>query len=148
MKDRRFSVLGIALAAAAPALAETATLKFAQVGQSYSALLSGSDPLVGQDTAVTRIYLDVQITAGDAANFFTDITLPISPFPGNTNFLAYDGAGLGWSGLGTFHYFLETTELNGTFISTRFGRFEKRHSLCRKVPAEGAVLFAVVRSGA
>lgn len=123
MRDRRFSVLGLALAAAAPAVAETVTYNFAQVGSSYSAFLPPTDPLVGQEVSVARIFLDVQVTAGDAANFFTDITLPISPFDGNTNALVYNGTDpeLDWSGTGTFHYFLETNGLNGTIVSTRFG---------------------------
>ena len=38
----------------------------------------------------------------DAANFFTDISFPIVPDPGNTNALVLVGSDLGWSGSGTF----------------------------------------------
>jgi hypothetical protein len=102
--------------------AETATFTFAPVGSSFSAFLPADSPLVGKQIVSARIYLDVESFPGsDAANFFTDISFPIAPDPGNTNALVLVGSDLGWSGSGTFHYFEETTGLNGVFVSARYG---------------------------
>ncbi len=110
------------LAAAAPALADIVEFHFAPVGNSFSAFMSGDDPLVGKEVVSARIYLTVESFAGsDAANFWTDITLPIEPFDGNTNSLYLAGSDLGWSGSGTFTYFLDTTMLNGHFVPARWG---------------------------
>src|SRR5262249_14330348 len=74
------------LASCVSASAETATFNFAQVGSSYSAFLSGDDPLVGKKIVSARIYLDVESFPGsDAANFYTDNSFPIEPDAGNTN---------------------------------------------------------------
>lgn len=124
MLKRNVALFGIvSIALAAPARADLVTFSFAQVGTSYSAFLAPDDPIVGQEAVNARVYLDVQVTAGNAANFFTDIAFPITPLPGNENALVLTGSDpeLGWSGIGTFHYFLETTGFNGTFITTRFG---------------------------
>ncbi len=110
------------LGVAASAKAETATFTFAPVGSSFSAALLGDDPLIGKEVISARIYLDVESFPGsDAANFFTDISFPIEPFPGNTNAVVLVGADLGWSGEGTFHYFEETTRFNGVFAAFRYG---------------------------
>lgn len=110
------------LAAALPALAGVVEFHFAPVGNSFNAFMSGDDPLVGKEIVSARIYLTVESYAGsDAANFWTDITLPIEPLDGNTNSLYLVGSDLGWSGSGTFTYTLETTTLNGHFIPTRYG---------------------------
>ncbi len=102
--------------------AETATFTFAPVGSSISAFLPSDSPLIGKEIISARIYLDVESFPGsDAANFFTDMSFPIEPFPGNTNAIVLVGSDLGWSGSGTFHYFEETTGFNGVFISTRYG---------------------------
>ncbi len=104
------------------ASAETATFTFAPVGSSFSAALLEGDPLIGKEIISARIYLDVESFPGsDAANFFTDISFPIEPFPGNTNALVLFGSDLGWSGSGTFHYFEETTRFNGVFAPFRYG---------------------------
>lgn len=115
--------VGAGLSCASAARADLATFYFAQVGSSYSAFLGDDDPLVGQQVVNARIYLDVRVTLGDAANFFTDISFPIDPLEGNVNALVLSGDDpeLGWSGRGTFHYFLETTQFNGTFVSARYG---------------------------
>lgn len=106
----------------ASAQAETATFKFAPLGSSFSAALPADSPLIGKEIVSARIYLDVEsFPRSDAANFFTDISFPIEPFPGNTNALVLAGADLGWSGSGTFHYFEETTRFNGTFQPYRYG---------------------------
>ncbi len=111
-----------ALGYAATGKAETATFTFAPVGSSFSAALLGDDPLIGKEVVSARIYLDVESFPGsDAANFFTDISFPIEPFPGNTNAVVLVGAELGWSGEGTFHYFEETTRFNGVFAAFRYG---------------------------
>ena len=110
------------LGIAASAAAETATFTFAPVGSSFSAFLPADSPLIGKQIVSARIYLDVESFEGsDAANFFTDISFPIAPDPGNTNALVLVGSDLGWSGSGTFHYFEETTGFNGTFVSARYG---------------------------
>ena len=107
---------------AAPAIAGVVEFNFASVGNSYSAFLGGDDPLIGKEIVSARIYLTIEsFDNSDAANFWTDITLPIQPFDGNTNFLYLSGADLGWSGSGTFTYFLETTDLNGHFVPARWG---------------------------
>jgi hypothetical protein len=104
------------------AKATTITFNFAQVGTSFLAILPPDSPLIGQEIISARIYLDVESFPGsDAANFFTDISFPISPLLGNQNALAIFGSDLGWSGSGVFHFFEETTRLNGTFVSTRYG---------------------------
>lgn len=117
-------VCGVAVFSASfsKASAETATFNFAQVGSSYSAFLSGDDPLVGKKITSARIYLDVESFPGsDAANFYTDNSFPIEPDAGNTNAIVLVGSDLGWSGSGTFHYFEETTRFNGTFFAARYG---------------------------
>lgn len=120
--DRRIPFVAVAVAAAAPALAGVTEFYFAPVGNSYSAFMGADDPLVGKEIVSARIYLSVESYPGsDAANFWTDITLPIQPFDGNTNFLYLAGDDLGWSGSGTFDYFLETTMLNGHFVPARWG---------------------------
>lgn len=115
-------VAALAALAAAPALAGVVEFQFASVGNSFSAFMSGDDPLVGKEIVSSRIFLTVESFAGsDAANFWTDITLPIEPFDGNTNSLYLAGSDLGWSGSATFTYFLETTMLNGHFVPARWG---------------------------
>jgi hypothetical protein len=104
------------------AAGETVTFNFAQVGGSFSAFLPADSPLIGQEIISARIYLDVEAFKGsDAANFFTDLSFPISPFPGNENAIVLFGDDLGWSGSGTFHFFEETTMFNGTFVAARYG---------------------------
>jgi hypothetical protein len=104
------------------ATAETVTFNFADVGSSFSAFLSPDSPLVGQEVISARIYLDVESFEGsDAANFFTDISFPIAPFPGNENGLVILGSDLGWSGAGVFHFFEETPLFNGIFAPARYG---------------------------
>lgn len=121
----RFACLPAAAVVASvggPASAGIVEFYFAPVGNSFSAFMSGDDPLVGKEIVSTRIYLNVESYPGsDAANFWTDIALPIQPFDGNTNFVALFGDDLGWSGSGVFSHFVETTDLNGHFIATRWG---------------------------
>jgi hypothetical protein len=109
--------------AACPAVAyQTATFHFAPLGSSFLAFLPPDSPLVGHQIISARIFLDVQSDPGsDAANFFTDISFPIAPFPGSENALALSGSDLGWSGAGTFHFFEETTRFNGIFVVARYG---------------------------
>jgi len=105
----------------APARADTVTFNFAQVGTSFSAFLPPDSPLIGREVISARIYLNVESFSGsDADNFFTDLSFPISPFPGNENVLALIGSDLGWSGSGEFDFFQETTLFNGIFVSARF----------------------------
>ena len=117
-----FLVLGLACIAAIPALGvQTATFNFAQVGTSFSAFLPPDSPLIGREVISARIYLNFESSPGsDAANFSTDLSFPISPFPGNENVLVLLGNDLGWSGSGTFDFFQETTLFNGIFVSARF----------------------------
>ena len=105
----------------APAKADTVTFNFAPVGTSFSAFLPPDSPLIGREIISARIYLNVESSPGsDSANFFTDLSFPISPFPGNENVLALIGSDLGWSGSGKFDFFQETTLFNGIFVSARF----------------------------
>jgi hypothetical protein len=120
---RIFIATCLACIAACPAAAyQAAIFHFAPLGSSFLALLPPDSPLVGHHIISARIFLDVQSDPGsDAANFFTDISLPIAPFPGNENALALSGSDLGWSGAGTFHFFEETTRFNGVFVVARYG---------------------------
>ena len=108
--------------AAFPALAvQTVAFNFAQVGTSFSAFLPPDSPLIGKEVISARIYLNVELAPGsDAANFFADLSFPISPFPGNENVLVLLGSDLGWSGSGKFDFLEETKLFNGIFVSTRF----------------------------
>lgn len=108
------------MAASAPAV-ETTSYNFAGYGQSFSAFLGPDDPLIGQTIVGARIYFDVNVTGGDAASVFTDLSFPISPLPGNENAIVLTGGDLGWSGRGLFSYFEETERFNGTFVTARFG---------------------------
>lgn len=105
-----------------PAAGETVQFEFARVGMSYSAALFADDPIVGKHVEGARIVLEVESFEGsDAANFYTDILLPIEPLIGNSSALVYTGEELGWSGAGIFRLELDTNELNGTLIARRFG---------------------------
>lgn len=108
-------------AVAGPVTTETRVFNFAGVGISYTAILLGSDPIVGREIVETRITLNLDVTGGDAANFATDIALPIDPFPGNVNVFFLNGAGQGWSGTGEFNYAETTDRFNGVFFATIFG---------------------------
>jgi hypothetical protein len=116
------SCLVCVLGYSSAATAETVTFNFAPVGNSFSAFLPSDSPLIGQQIISARIYLDVESFEGsDAANFFTDLSFPISPFKGNENALVILGSDLGWSGSGLFHFFEETTLFNGIFVPARYG---------------------------
>ena len=105
----------------APAKADTVTFNFAPVGTSFSAFLAPDNPLIGKEVISARIYLNIESFPGsDAANFFTDLSFPISPFPGNENVLVLFGSDLGWSGAGKFDFFEETKLFNGIFVTARF----------------------------
>lgn len=111
------------LLAAAPALAQdTRVFNFANIGQSYSAAIFATDPDVGRRIISTRIVLNVAVAPGsDAAEFSTDLLLPIQVDAGGTSVVAYNGADLEWSGAGTFNLDETTTIHNGVLIATRFG---------------------------
>ena len=114
--------LGCCLVFPATAGAETVTFNFASIGTSFSAFLAPDNPLVGQEIISARIYLDVVSFPGsNAANFFTDISFPIDPLPGNENALVIFGSDFGWAGSGLFHHFEETTRFNGVFAPARYG---------------------------
>jgi hypothetical protein len=119
--SRRTLAAMAAVAFAAHARADFATFFFAPVGNSYSAFLPPDDPIVGQEIIEARILLFLDVTAGDAAEFSTDILFPIEPFPGNDGALALTGLDLDWSGTGHFEYTETTTRFNGTFIPVRYG---------------------------
>ena len=105
----------------APAKAGTVSFNFAPVGTSFSAFLSPNSLLIGKEVISARVYLNIESFPGsDAANFFTDLSFPISPFPGNENVLAVVGSDVGWSGAGKFDFFEETKLFNGIFVSARF----------------------------
>lgn len=116
------SCLGFVCGFPAIATAEIATFNFAPVGTSFSAFLAPDNPLTGKEIVSARIYLDVDSFPGsDAADFFTDISFPIQPLPGNENALVLFGMDLNWSGVGLFHFFEETTRFNGVFVPARYG---------------------------
>lgn len=106
----------------ATARADTATFMFAPHEMSYLAMLGEDSPLIGQEVILTRIYLSVEsYPASDAGLFVTDIGFPIKPPSGDLFVLTLIGAEMGWSGSGIFHYFAETKDYNGTFISMGYG---------------------------
>lgn len=104
------------------ARADTATFFFAPHDMSYLAMLGEDSPLIGQEVVLTRIYLSVEsYPASDAGLFVTDIGFPIKPPAGDLFVLTLIGSEMGWSGSGVFHYFAETKDYNGTFISMGYG---------------------------
>jgi hypothetical protein len=122
-KTKRFGKVAGLLSVAAfvvlavPVKANTVTFHFAPVGTSFSASVAPDNPLIGKEVVSSRIYLNVGSFPGsDAANFVTDISFPISPFPGNENVLSFLDSDLGWSGAGEFHFFEQTTLFNGILL--------------------------------
>lgn len=102
--------------------AEERLFHFAPVGQSYSAAIFQNDPIVGQEVTSARIILEIEAFDGsDAADFFTDLLIPVEPHEGNTNVIVLRGSDLGWSGSGKFRYELETDEFNGIVVARRYG---------------------------
>lgn len=117
-------IAGAAFAASAGSALATdiTTFNFAPYGNSYLAAIFGDDPRVGRQVLSARITLDIVVPEGlDAAEFLTDIGLPIDVPPTGTNFVVITGVDQGWTGAGQFHYFLESTDYAGTIIATRFG---------------------------
>ncbi|MGP1345645.1 MAG: hypothetical protein ACTS3F_03120 [Phycisphaerales bacterium] len=112
---------GIGTATASAAQIETREFFFAGVGSSYFAAIFAGDPIIGKEIVETRITLNVNITGGDAANFETDVTLPIIPFEGNQEFVFLTGDMLGWSGTDQFSYSVTTDMLNGVFRAGGYG---------------------------
>jgi hypothetical protein len=116
------SSLLVVATCAAPALAQdTLELSFARVGQSYSAFIGSDNPAVGRRVVATRVFLRLSVTAGDAANFTTDLLIPIQPDEGATSILFESGQARGWSGTGTFEIDETTDRYNGVVIARRFG---------------------------
>jgi hypothetical protein len=109
-------------ALAAAAQAETTAFSFTDPGTTYTGFIFPGDPRIGGHVYNARIYLDLEVLDGaDAAQFDTDITLPLAPDKGSSQLVTFTGAELGWSGSGQFHHFVETKTYNGTFIGTIFG---------------------------
>jgi hypothetical protein len=96
-------------------------LSFANVGQSYSAFIGSDNPAVGRRVISTRILLRLSVTAGNAANFETDLLLPVAADPGGTAVVFESGADRGWSGTGEFVIDEVVTTHNGVVIARRFG---------------------------
>jgi hypothetical protein len=96
-------------------------LSFANVGQSYSAFIGSDNPAVGRRVISTRILLRLRVTSGDAANFETDLLLPVAANPGGTAVVFESGADRGWSGTGEFVIDEVVTIHNGVVIARRFG---------------------------
>jgi uncharacterized protein (TIGR03382 family) len=110
------------VAAVAPsAKADITTFVFTDPGTTYTGFIFPDDERVGGHIDVARVYLYVQVLSGDAADYAHDITFPTIPDQGSTQLLNLTGAEMGWSGTGTFSYEIETTDFNGTFISTIYG---------------------------
>ena len=128
MSRRNLTSYWVAIAAAAMMVAAmawtdgTADFGFAQMGQAYSAALFEDDPLVGKRIVSASIVLDVTVYPGqDAADFVTDLLLPIEPDEGGTSALVLTGDGMGWSGDGAFLYEEKTDRFNGVFVARRYG---------------------------
>ena len=128
MSRRNLTPYIVAVTAAAMTVAAmawtdgTADFDFAQMGQAFSAALFEDDPLVGKQIVAARIVLDVTVyPCEDAADFVTDLLLPIEPDEGGTNVLVLTGADMGWSGDGAFLYEEDTDIFNGVFVARRYG---------------------------
>lgn len=117
----RAFVLGLSCVAglAGAAHADDSTfIPFAQVGQSYSAAVFDDDPRVGRVVVSATIVLRLNVEQGsDAAEFFTDLALPIDPGA----VVILDGFELGWSGSGDFVFEHTTPDISGVFIARRYG---------------------------
>lgn len=112
----------LAWASAAASAGEVHQFNFAAVGQSYSAAIFASDPLVGRRVVSTTIVLHLSVNpASNAADFVTDILLPINTDAPTGSAVAYSGAALGWSGSGAFAFTETTTRYNGVIVAARFG---------------------------
>ncbi|MCA9214873.1 MAG: hypothetical protein KDB27_17500 [Planctomycetales bacterium] len=103
------------------ASADVYRFAFASVGTSYSAAMFAGSPLIGLEVTGARVLLEVNIDAGDAANFLTDLAMPIEPDFGNTNVVVLNGDDIGWTGTGSFLYEMETDEFNGFLRAGRYG---------------------------
>ncbi len=122
MLTRPITALAL-LALTSSALAgETHRFPLANVGISYSAFLPSSSPIVGREVISARVEIHLNVEQGsDAAEFHTDIVLPIEDAPGQLRLFFFDGSDENWSGAGTFHFTTTTTAFNGTIIPTRYG---------------------------
>lgn len=113
-----FAALPMSLACAG----EVHQFNFAAVGQSYSAAIFASDPLVGRRVVSTTIVLNLSVNPGsNAADFSTDILLPIDTDAPTGSAVAYSGTDLAWSGSGPFAFTETTTRYNGVIVAARFG---------------------------
>lgn len=122
VSTRLLAAAAVGLAATAAAAEDTTSFIFADVGTTHTGFVFPGDPRIGREVILARIFLTVHVAPGaDAADFDTDLTLPISPVEGASPVLSLRGIDLDWSGSGTFTYTAETTALNGTFIQTLFG---------------------------
>lgn len=98
------------------------TFNFANVGQSYSAAIFASNPLVGRRVVSTTIVLNLAVDAGsDAADLAMDILLPIETDDPAGSGVGYTGVDLEWNGSGSFTFTETTTRYNGVIIPARFG---------------------------
>lgn len=111
----------LAAVAVAPALGDVTTFDFTEPGTTYTGFIFPGDERIDGHIEVARIYLYVEVFSGDAADYGHDITFPTIPDQGASNLLDLSGAGMGWSGTGIFSFEWETTDFNGTFISTIYG---------------------------
>jgi hypothetical protein len=95
---------------------------FANVGMSYSAAIFASDPIVGRRVISTTLVLNLSVDPGsDAADFTTDILLPIQTDAPTGSVVLYSGLDLGWAGSGVFQFTETTTRYNGVIVPARFG---------------------------
>ncbi len=111
----------LAAAAVAPALGDVTTFDFTEPGTTYTGFIFPGDERIDGHIEVARIHLYVEVFSGDAAGYAHDITFPTIPDQGSSQLLNLIGAEMGWTGTGTFSFEWETTDFNGTFISTIYG---------------------------
>ncbi len=104
---------------ATSAVAQDSTfIRFANVGQSYSAAIFDGDPRIGRQVISATVTLHLTVNAGSSAEYFvTDLLLPVD----SGAVVIIDGNELNWAGSGQFDLVYETTALNGTFIARRYG---------------------------
>ena len=114
-------LLALTACAGTAIAADVLQLSFANVGQSYSAFIGSDNPAVGRRVVSARVVLRLQVTAGNAANFTTDLLLPVAADPGASAVVFESGLSRGWSGTGLFVIDEVVASHNGVVIARRFG---------------------------
>ncbi len=121
---RALSAVVLMLFAAAPAHSEIVIKRYDLPATANYAISYGyfgdEFPLTGQIISTTLVIHYTARPGQDAANFFYTFDVPV--LGAKSAFIGLEGQTLGWSGEGTFHHVVESTDLyNGTIREGRFG---------------------------